>query len=138
MPLIRKVGKNNYNVLLYLCDLTKDHVEVLELLLNNGADTSATTKDGKNALHLAADSLCPNMVKKLIEFGFDPNAIDHKRQTPLHITLRSIAGYHEMFDIVKTLVEAGADIRAEDDQGLTPLAIADDKWIPIAEYLKSL
>ena len=112
-----------------VCKSEKTGVEVIDALIEHGADLNATTRDGSNALHFAAKCYNYRVVEKLLRFGLDPNAVDSSLNTPLHSCLNAIdqCEYNDhVFDVVKLLVEAGADITAENEEGMTPVSIASD------------
>ena len=52
------------------------YVDVVELLLKNGADPNVKNSNGITPLHEAAkDKSAPNVIKTLIAHGADPNVI---------------------------------------------------------------
>lgn len=63
-------------------------------------------------------------VEKMLDSGFDVNATNADKMTPLHIA--AIIGN---LDIVKLLVNRGADVNAQDYVGYTPRKRAHDKQI---------
>ena len=87
---------------------------LVERLLEKGADPSCVTKEGCNAIHLAARSRMPNIVGLLLEhlrsrsittYETSVNAKDHLGRAPLYYAC--IAGSYES---AKLLVDAGAII----------------------------
>ena len=85
----------------------------VEKLLSVGADANATNKDGRTALHVAANE---HVAKLLLSKGADVNARSNNGQTPLHI-----ASGDGRKDVAEALLEDGADINAETRAGKTPL-----------------
>lgn len=57
------------------------------------------------------------MVKYLLDLGADPNLLNRKGQSPLHVVAQNI----DMAVTIEALVGAGAEIDATDKKGLTPL-----------------
>ena len=93
-----------------------EHPEVVELLLENGADLNARNEKGWTALHVAA--LCGNtrVIKILLGRGADVNARDHEDVSPLHMAAES-----GCYDAARLLLVSMADPNVQDKQGITPL-----------------
>ncbi len=86
-----------------------DHPEVVQLLLQRGADVNAATESGFVALFWAARYGHEKVVKALIDKGADVNAKDKDGMTALKwaTTNRSVSptNYDRVIDLLK---EAGA------------------------------
>lgn len=61
--------------------------ELVTSLLKTKVDTNYELPTGATALHIAADSSSPKVVKALIKSGFDINHVSKKGVTPLQIAL---------------------------------------------------
>lgn len=97
-------------------------VEVVELLLEAGADVNATYRAGVTALHTAAGfERCADMVKVLIKAGADVNFGNRHKETPLHQACSHVGEGHPSACVVETLLEAGAEVNAVDRWGSTPV-----------------
>lgn len=105
---------------------TGDH-EVIQRLLDLGADINAQDDRGNTPLHSVYDA---DLAAFLLSAGADVNVANKQSYTPLHSAAR--------YDLALTMVllEAGADPTAQTDIGLTPLALtlqeeefADDQII---------
>jgi ankyrin repeat protein len=110
--------------------------EIIQALLDAGADHRITTDDGNTALMAAAGmghrSYQPRLprgerspsaeaaVKVLVEAGADVNAVNEADYTALHAA--TFRGWNE---IVQYLVEHGADINARDYRGRTAYRMAE-------------
>ena len=72
-----------------LIDLTlpmsREMVEIVRLLIEQGADVTAKDKNLSTPLHLASSVGIPESVQLLIGHGADINAEDMSRRTPLHL-----------------------------------------------------
>ena len=102
--------------------------EIVNLLLEFGANPNATNNKGQTPLHLI-NRQPANVVRSLLEAGGDVNATDNLDKTPLHT---SDWGSHE---VGRILLEAGADINAIDKFGQTPLHIVDRKEARRTDFL---
>ncbi|MBN1417980.1 MAG: ankyrin repeat domain-containing protein [Planctomycetes bacterium] len=79
-------------------------LEVVEVLLEAGADPNGADRDGATALHYAAQQSDPAFVKRLLAAKANPNARTGLGVTPLHMA--SELGH---LDSVVALLEGGAD-----------------------------
>jgi len=84
--------------------LHSGHVEVAQLLVEHGADTTAQDQDGWTPLHFALRNGHVEIVRFLVERGADPTARNKAGFTPLD--LASVRGHVE---IVQFLLENGKD-----------------------------
>jgi ankyrin repeat protein len=131
--------------------------EIMQALLDAGADHRITTDDGNTPLMAAAGighrSYQPRRpradrspsaeaaVKVLVEAGADVNALNEADYTALHAA--AFRGWNE---VVQYLVEHGANINARDYKGRTPFRIAEgtkqsfqfQDWPETAELLRRL
>ncbi len=94
--------------------------DMLELLVENGADLFYTDDEGVSILDFAVTYNNIYMIKLLLEKGKDVNDITRRSGfTPL-----MAAVCYGRYDILKMLLDAGADINAADSRGLTALGFA--------------
>ena len=131
--------------------------EIMQALLDAGADHRMTTDDGTTALMAAAGmghrSYQPRRpradrspsaeaaVRVLVEAGADVNATNEADYTALHAA--TFRGWNE---VVQYLVEHGANINARDYRGRTPFRLAEgakqsfqfQNWPETAELLRRL
>jgi ankyrin repeat protein len=111
-----------------------DSIELVNLLLDRGADINAVSKN-----KLVATPLQGTVVMKKIDFGrllldrgADVSPRGEEGTTPLHES----AGSGQK-DFARLLIERGADVNAKDDNGKTPLAIAiESQQREIAELIR--
>jgi ankyrin repeat protein len=99
---------------------------ILRELLRRGADVGARAGDGRQALHIAAETLNVATAALLLDAGADPNAADPSGATPLHLaaTPQPFNQPEEIAGTICLLVERGADPNAHETSGATPLFLA--------------
>ncbi|CAD5115172.1 DgyrCDS4169 [Dimorphilus gyrociliatus] len=93
--------------------------EIVDLLLQCGADVNTTNSTGQCSLHYAASKNRETIVKKLIERKADVNVRDCVNSTPLH---RSASKGNST--ITKLLIESRATLNPQDTGGNSPLHAA--------------
>jgi len=94
--------------------ITRNDVEMADLLLRAGADPKAANEYGATALYAAADNADATMTKKLLAAGADPNAALNSGETPLMLAARD-----GRVDTVHALLEGGADPNAKEKKWRT-------------------
>ena len=103
--------------------------EIVKLLLNAGAEPSATDKHIETPLHWATWKHRPetiklrrdgtNTVRLLLEQGAEVSATDKEGDTPLHWAAR-----HGSTEAISPLLEHGAKVKAASKRGSMPLHAA--------------
>jgi ankyrin repeat protein len=88
--------------------------DLVQLLLERGADLNLTDQSGGGPLHASAD---PDTLDLLLRAGADPTARSKEGYTPLHLIGDKASA--------QLLVEAGADPHAHVDAGGTPADMAE-------------
>ncbi len=94
---------------------------IAKLLLEKGADPTAKTSYGENALHIASRNGHEQVVQLILlaEDKIDVNTKNSRGETELHV---AAAGGH--VKVVRLLLENGADIEAKTGRGCTALYLA--------------
>jgi ankyrin repeat protein len=98
-----------------------DHKKVEKLLVTGVVQVDHADESGQTALHLAADKGSVDCVKKLLQYGADPNAADQDGISVLQAAV--IAGH---VDVCLILLDHGADPNQRDADGDTPRSCAAD------------
>lgn len=116
MPIKRR--RDSHSVALHLA-AQRRRLNVLWVLLENGADVNAPDGYGDTVLLYAVNNKLPEMIQMVLEHGADANARDRLGKTALHRLVE--AGDLEAFE---TLMRYGADVNARDSEYRTPLILA--------------
>lgn len=94
-------------------------LEVVKLLLENGAKLNPSMVPIVTPIHDAAALNLQDSLKLLLSHGLDANAKAANGSTPLHF-----AACNEHTEVVSILLAHGADTNAQSDNGATPVYIA--------------
>lgn len=106
----------------------QEYFEILQALIEKGADVNSQNVYGQTALLLVVKSnmrsrgIVEAIVDKLLAAGASVNTADNLRQTPL-----IIAASKSHWGVVRRLLEFGPDVDAKDDEGRTALMFAAKK-----------
>lgn len=108
--------------------------ELINLLMDAGADTTVTDNDGTTLLMLASMNGDLGIVKSLAKKPDDANRVNKAGQTPLQF-----ASQYSTPDVVSTLVKAGADVNFIPKNGLSALmqAVLADKKDNVSALIDS-
>ena len=88
------------------------HVDIVNILVLNKAETKQANHSGITALHYAASKNRIHIAKLLIANGADVNATDKYGITPLHRAVST-----EKTGIVEALIQANVDLDIQVSQG---------------------
>ena len=86
-------------------------VDVVKVLLQNGADVNDVDVLEWTALHCAAKKGHVGVVKVLIQNGADVNAVDEEKSTALHYAAR-----YGHVDVAKVLIQKGVAVNAVQEE----------------------
>ncbi|TRY85651.1 hypothetical protein DNTS_008800 [Danionella cerebrum] len=106
-----------------------DYEEMLEFLLERGADIEACTfKDKQTPLHFAAKNDAVGSLRTLLLNGADITVRDHKGRTPLQL-----AANFDRSETARLLLEFGADAGVQDSDGQLCITAMIAKMTPVAD-----
>ena len=94
-------------------------LDIMRLLLDHGANFTASDKSGNTALHFVVSEGHLEAARMLLERGADVNSKNNEGLTPLQ---RASQGLRRRYlDIMRLLLDHGADLAARDNSGNTVL-----------------
>jgi len=131
---INKLPRSEGGSPLYYVAGIGQNPEILEFLIERGADPNLKSREGETPLSFAVRSGQTKMVEILLANKVECNCRTPDWRTPLHQAC--LEGFLE---IAILLINAGADVNARDCEGWTTLHFAVQKGIPetIAVLLKN-
>lgn len=95
------------------------NMNILKMLISNGADVNAKTEDGSTPVHYATHEVQIGFLEHLLKNGANVDEKEENGSTALHI-----AAENDYCDFVELLLKYGADIDATDNRGWSALYIA--------------
>ncbi len=95
------------------------NMNLIRLLVSNGADANAQNRQGINMLHVSAQGDNPVSLAYFLDLGLDINSRDFRKSTPLHWAAFSGAEL-----TLNYIIAWGGEVEAQDNKGLTPLHLA--------------
>ena len=109
-------------------------LKIVELLLKFGADANIYDDNNLAPLHLAVRRKRPDVARKLLEHGANPNAEDGQSQIALHLLKFCDNDLPSDVDFVELLVNFGANVNAQDENNATPLHLASSTPASLAAH----
>lgn len=109
-------AQNHAGISALMFALAGEYREIVDALLDSGADASLIDDWGRNVLHYGEDTVSPSLLKRLMAAGADINKTTKQGETPL---MSAIQRYETGY--AGHLVDAGAVINSVTTHGKTPL-----------------
>lgn len=110
-------GLNPLLLVILMGEETKKAFDILELLVDNGANVNTEMENGVwSALSMAVFLEMTNVVKFLIKMGADVNFLGRYALAPLWVSINN-----QDIKLAKLLIHENANIETLNHQGLTPL-----------------
>jgi ankyrin repeat protein len=110
-----------------------NHIEVVKLLIESGANVSSRTSDGWQPIHSAAKWQHIQLLDLLVSCGADVNAVSNGGNTALHL-----AANHNSREVLEFLLfHEDIDVNLKNDCGETAFDIAkrSSKYYRLWDYL---
>ena len=106
---------------LHMAVRQKCSTEVVQAIIDHGADVNATNKKNRTALNIACINKHEGAINVLLNTNADPNITDDTHgDTCLHMALRQGCST----EVVQAIIDHGADVNATNKENETSLAIA--------------
>ncbi|KAH8316981.1 hypothetical protein KR074_002690 [Drosophila pseudoananassae] len=102
------------------------NIELLNRILESGANPNAADEYNRSPLHLAACRGYIPIVQQLLKYGANPNVVDSLGNTPLHLAVIS-ASSNNFNVVVGVLLQGGASVHMYDRSNKSPLELAEAK-----------
>jgi len=104
-------------------------VDMLQFLLNHGADVNYRQGDLRTLLHLAASHGELGVARVLLGHRADVDSRDNWGKTPLHLLFEDNYRGDDVPDFARLLLEHGADVNRRDRDNNTPLHLTMGSWM---------
>ena len=106
--------------------LFKQAMEVMKLLLNEGANVNLANRDKMTPLHFAVALNYADVARILIQYGAKVDAKNIHSQTPMHMAVRNDSRYiaREGSKCIRILLQNGGNSNLKDKKGEKPLEYA--------------
>ena len=105
-----------------MCCCFNDHANILQFLIDQGADKDRANNDGSTAVFVSAQNNSHECLNLLLQHGADKDKATNNGTTPVHISAHQ--NHHECLVL---LLQNGADANKARNDGWTPLHTAADK-----------
>lgn len=116
--------KHGYTPLMNICYF-HDNLEMIKLLIKNGANPEKVDKQNKRAINLACANSQTKIVNYLMRYEKDINRQDIKGNTLLHEVCQN--QYLKIDEIVELLIEKGIDTKIKNNDNETALEMMKNK-----------
>lgn len=127
-----KPGIFTSKLMLHLAS-SRGYLDIVEHLLDCGADINAVCEGDQTALHQACENGRFKIVKHLVERGAKLELKDRNGRTPFHS-----CAIESRIAIMQYLIQKGADRHALDADGQSPLGLANSfNSVAAVEYLEN-
>ena len=96
------------------------HIQLVQAIIDHGADMNAVNRRGQTALWFACCSGQKGFVKILLDKGANPNIVDKNGESCLHAAVYGSCSA----EIIQNIINHGANVNAVNKDGATALLLA--------------
>eukprot|EP01155_Anaeramoeba_flamelloides_P024255 Anaeramoba_flamelloidesa809508_40.p1 GENE.a809508_40~~a809508_40.p1 ORF type:complete len:579 (-),score=150.49 a809508_40:32-1768(-) len=114
LNLINQRDHSQKSPLIYACE--NNHINILNTLIEHGADVNQLGTNGQSALHFASACSSDSCLKMLLNLDIEIDLRDNIGHTALHCSCAAGS-----LKCIKLLIEAGCKVNVKDYFGSTPL-----------------
>ncbi len=121
-----RVVDSRYDAALFKACAAYPDIDLVKLLISQGANVNATDDEEKSPLHVAAGNLLAQdteLISLLVDAGADVNAERDCGDTPLFEAIRQVSEFDSEL-AVKFLLDKGAHVNVHGNLAQTPLHVA--------------
>ena len=101
--------------------VARGNLEIVQLLLDAGADVYSAGVYGEGCLHCTARNNSVDLGRLLVQYGCDVCATDDNGRLPLHSAARTIFNTSQFIHFLLAAAGSRSDVNARDFAGRTPL-----------------
>lgn len=116
--------KQGHTALHYAAENPTDTIEIIDLLIDHGADVNDNNGSWGTPLHFAASKGTKEAIEHLINKGADIEAKDSNGNRPIHLSAQ-----YGSKDTMKALIDAGANTHSKNNEGKTPMELLFSRLI---------
>jgi ankyrin repeat protein len=115
-----------------------DHVDVMHVLIEAGADPGLKAQDGTTLLLAAAGSGHVDAARYAYQFDKDVKAVDDSGRTAMHMSMTGTAQIEQpvLTELVQYLADIGVPMDELDKRGRTPIQVGDG--VPIDQPIQRM
>lgn len=123
-------GNWAYKTALHYAAGSETNLEILRLLIKNGANLNARNSEKETPVHLAVLEKRDDALAELVTAGADINAQDKRGNTPLILAVKEKSP-----KAVRILLKAGAEVRIKNNEGFTASHFAKGRGFAVIASL---
>jgi uncharacterized protein len=104
--------------------VARGYIDVVKILLENGADVNSQDDKGNTPLHYVGDNNYFEIAELLLKHGANISLLDNYDNEPLTRAVFNVKGDDDKLPLVKLLLDNGANPNNKNKSGISPLDFA--------------